>query len=138
VSVILDTSILVAAERGGVRLAPLLESLGEAPVAIAAITASELLYGCHIARDAGVRARRAAFVEALVEAIPVLPFGPPEVRRHADLWAEMARAGAAIGPHDLLIAATALAQGHGLATANRRDFSRVPGLRLVPVEQFLL
>lgn len=135
--VILDTAILVAAERGAARLAPLLESLGEEPVAIAAITASELLYGCHVARDAGVRARRSAFVEALVEAIPVLPFGPPEARRHADLWAELARAGTAIGPHDLLIAATALAQGHALVTTNQREFGRVPGLRLVAIDSYL-
>jgi len=135
--VILDTSVLLAAERGVVRLAPLLESLGEEPVAIAAITASELLHGCHRAEDAGVRARRAAFVDAVLEAIPVLPFGLVEARRHAELWAELARAGAMIGPHDLLIAATALAQGHSLVTTNQREFHRVPGLRLVAIDSFL-
>ena len=38
----LDTSVLVAAERGTVQLVPLLEAQGEAPVAIAApwVTAS--------------------------------------------------------------------------------------------------
>jgi predicted nucleic acid-binding protein len=35
-----------------------------------------------------------------------------------------------IGPHDLLVAATALAGGHALATLNRREFARVPGLVL--------
>ena len=134
---ILDTSVLLAAERGVVRLEPLLESLGEEPVAIAAITASELLHGCHRAEDAGVRARRAAFVDAVLEAIPVLPFGLVEARRHAELWAELARAGAMIGPHDLLIAATALAQGHSLVTTNQREFHRVPGLRLVAIDSYL-
>jgi len=138
VGVVLDTSVLVAGERRAVRLEPLLESLGEEPVAIAAITASELLHGCHRAGDAGVRARRAAFVEAVLDAIPVLPFGLPEARRHAELWAELARTGAMIGPHDLLIAATALAQGHSLVTTNQREFRRVPGLRLVAIDSYLV
>jgi len=136
VGVVLDTSVLVAAERRAVRFEALLESLGEESVAVAAITASELLHGCHRASDPGVRARRAAFVDALLDALPVLPFGLPEARRHAELWAELARTGSAIGPHDLLIAATALAQGHALATINQREFSRVPGLRLVATERY--
>ena len=134
---IVDTSLLVAAERGTVRFAPLLESLGDEPVAIAAITASELLHGCHRATDAGVRARRSAFVEALIAAIPVLAFGLSEARRHAELWAELVRSGAMIGPHDLQIAATALAQGYRLVTLNQREFGRVPGLRVVPVDRFI-
>ena len=135
--VVLDTSVFIAAERGAVRLEALLESLGEETVAVAAITASELLHGCHRASDPGVRARRAAFVDGLLDALPVLPFGLPEARRHAELWAELARTGKAIGPHDLLIAATALAHGHALVTFNQREFSRAPGLRLVATERYL-
>ena len=132
-----DTSLLIAAERGTVRFAALLESLGPEPVGIAAITASELLHGCHRAGDPGTRARRAEFVAALLDAIPVLPFGLAEARCHAELWADLAREGTMIGPHDLLIGATALAQGHALATMNRREFSRVAGLRLTAIERFL-
>jgi predicted nucleic acid-binding protein len=135
--VMLDTSVLVAAERGSLRLVPLLEAQGEAPVAIAAITASELLHGCHRAADAGVRARRFAFVEAVLDLVPILPFGLIEARRHAELWAQLARDGTMIGPHDLLIAATALAQGHELATLNRAEFARVAGLRLLPLDRFM-
>jgi predicted nucleic acid-binding protein len=113
-----------------------LESLGEESIAIAAITASELLHGCQRATDPGVRARRAAFVEGLLGAIPVLQFGLAEARRHAELWATLADQGTRIGPHDMLIGATALAGGHALATGNRREFSRIPGLRLVEVERF--
>ena len=128
--VVLDTSVIVAAERSAGDFAGFLESLGEEPLAIAAITASELLHGCLRARDAAVRARRGAFVDALLDTIPVLPFGLPEARRHADLWAELVRRGTMIGPHDLLVGATALAHGHALATLNRREFGRVPGLLL--------
>lgn len=43
-----------------------------------------------------------------------------------------------IGAHDLLIAATALARGYGVATLNRREFARVPGLHLVSLERFAI
>jgi len=128
VGVVLDTSIIVAAERSAGDFARFLESLGDEPVAIAAITASELLHGCLRARDAAVRARRGAFVDGLLDTIPVLPFGLPEARRHADVWAELAKRGTMIGPNDRLVGATALAHGHALVTLNRREFRRVPGL----------
>lgn len=78
---IIDTSVIVAGERGALDLEAFLRSRGTEPVAIAAITASELLHGYHRAADAGTRARRAAFVEALLNEIQVLPFGLPEARR---------------------------------------------------------
>jgi predicted nucleic acid-binding protein len=104
---------------------------------MAAITASELLHGYHRARDAGTRARRAAFVEALLDLIPVLPFGVREARQHAELWAALVRKGGVIGPHDMLIAATAIAQGDELATLNRKEFKRVGGLQLARLDSYL-
>lgn len=136
--VVLDTSILIAAERGTLRFDAWLESLGDEPVAISAITASELLHGCHRAIKAGVRARRSAYVEALLLEIPILPFGLTEARLHAEIWAELARRGAVIGPHDLLIAASAIARGFRVASMNRRDFARVAGLQLVAIDRFLV
>ena len=67
----------------------------------------------------------------------MLDFGLIEARRHAELWAGLARDGAMIGAHDLMIGATALAHGYALATLNARDFRRIPGLRLVAVEPFV-
>jgi tRNA(fMet)-specific endonuclease VapC len=135
--VILDTSVIIAGERGTLKLEAMLQSLGDEPVAIAAITASELLHGAHRGTDAGARARRAAFAEGVIDLVPVLAFALPEARRHAQLWADLLAAGAIIGPHDLLIAATALACGYGVVTLNQREFVRVPGLRVVPVAPFL-
>jgi predicted nucleic acid-binding protein len=130
--VILDSSVLIAAERGALAMPEFLASLGDEPVAMAAVTAAELLHGCHRANDAAIRARRFAFVEALIAAIPVLPFGLIEARRHAELWAECARRGVGVGAHDLLIGATALAQGYRVATRNEAEFARMPGVELVP------
>lgn len=136
--VIIDTSVFIAGERGTMQFPEFLKALGAEPVAMAAVTASELLLGYHRASDAGTRARRAAFVEALIEAMPVLPFGLPEARRHAELWDQLLRSGTMIGPHDLLIGATALAQGYSLATLNHREFAHVSGLRLIPLDAYLM
>ena len=44
--------------------------------------------------------------------------------------ADLKRKGTPIGPHDVLIAAQARRHDATLVTANTREFSRVPGLRL--------
>lgn len=134
--VVLDTTILIAAERRRFDMPAFLGSLGEAGVAIAAITAAELLYGWERAKEPELRARRGAFVEGILEALPTMTFGLAEARRHAHTWAELASRGQMIGPHDLLVAATALSADFAVATLNRREFGRVPGLTLVELNEF--
>jgi len=134
--VILDATVLIEAERGRFDMPAFLESLAEEGVAIASITAAELLFGVERAEAPGIRARRGAFVEALLEKIPTAVYGMREVRRHAELWAELAGRGQPIGEYDMLVAATALANDFQVATLNRREFERVPGLALVDVAPF--
>jgi tRNA(fMet)-specific endonuclease VapC len=98
------------------------------PIAISAITASELLHGVHRAGDPRRQARRAQFVEAILARLPVVEFGLEAARTHAQLWAEPVTRGRAVGAHDLLIGATAIAMDFQVATANARDFGRIPGL----------
>ena len=129
-AILIDTSVLVNAERRGHTLD---EATGEQDRAISVITASELLHGVHRARTGAVRARRAAFVEHLLSALEPLPITLAVARAHAEIWAELESNGNLIGAHDLWIAATALGQGMEVATANTREFERVPGLSVVPV-----
>ena len=133
-AVVLDTSLLIAAERGQLDLGTFLEGLKDEPVMLAAVTVSELVHGCHRAGSAEVAARRAAWVEQVLELFPVAAFGVAEARRHGELWAALAARGAVIGAHDMLVAATAIAQGAALATLNQKEFARVPGLRLLDVD----
>jgi tRNA(fMet)-specific endonuclease VapC len=133
VAQLIDTSVFVALERRGLRLGALAgvaPGEADAPVALASVTASELLVGVHRADTAERRLRREAFVEALLGAVPVLPFDLRVARTHARLWAQLAAAGTPVGAHDLLIAATALAHGYAVLTDNPRDFGRVPGLEV--------
>ena len=127
---LIDTSVLVDAERGGGALGRVPED-GEH--AISAITASELLHGVHRAVDAARRMRRQAYVEQVLGEVETLPLTLQLARIHAELWAELETRGEVIGIHDLWIAATALGHGLRIATANARDFERVPGLELLAV-----
>ena len=128
---LIDSSVLIAAERGALDLEHLLTGSAEMELAISAITAAELLHGVHRASKARYRAQREAFVERLLEAWPVLPFDFTAARIHARVWSSLAAKGVSIGAHDLIIAATALANGLALVTHDKRRFSKVPGLQVV-------
>jgi len=129
-AVLIDTTVLVNAERRGQSLD---EAIGDQDRAISVITASELLHGVHRAQTGAVRARRSAFVEHVISSIEPLPVTTAIARAHAEIWAELEKDGNLIEAHDLWIAATALSHGMDVATANTRDFGRVPGLNVVPV-----
>lgn len=129
-ALLIDASILIEHERGRIDLDGKLEGRGAEEFFLSVVTASELLHGVHRAADPGVRTRRSAFVEAILEHFPILPIEVATARAHARLWADLAAAGALIGPHDLWLAAACLAHGLSIATANTREFERVPGLRV--------
>jgi len=131
VGTLIHSSILVAAERRTLDFDSVMAAHGEEPVGIAAITASELLHGVHRAATAAQRRRREAFVERLLDVLPVFPFDLVTARLHASLWAGLAAQGASIAPHDLLIGATALAVGFRVATRDGRSFGKIPGLEVV-------
>ena len=57
-----------------------------------------------------------------------VPFGRPEAAAAARVRADLEAEGRPIGPYDVLIAGTALAQGAVLVTRNVREFNRVRGL----------
>ena len=128
---LIDSSVLVAAERGTLDLEGTLDAHADEPVGIAAITASELLHGVHRATTTAQRQRREAFVERLLAVLPVFPFDLVTARLHASLWADLAAKGASVGSHYLLIGATAIALGYRVATRDRRSFGKIPGLNVV-------
>lgn len=126
--VLIDASVLIDRERGRLDLSERIRGREQEEFFLSVVTASELLHGVHRARSSSVRARRSAFVEAVLERFPILPIDVATARSHARIWADLAAAGDLIGSHDLWLAATCLADGLTLATGNARDFERVPGL----------
>ena len=130
---LIDSSVFIAGERGQLELADLLESLGGEPLALSAVTASELLYGMHRTRTIAQRNRRNAYVEAIFAQMTVIAFDLAVARVHSALSAELDRTGRQIGAHDLMIAATAMAHDYRVATRDQRSFSRIPGLETVSI-----
>jgi tRNA(fMet)-specific endonuclease VapC len=130
VAALIDTSILIAYERGQLDVASRVAGREAEEVFLSVISASELLHGAHRATDAAVRARRLAFVEAVLARFPVLEIDLEVARAHAALWSGLAQAGEMIGVHDSWIAATCIARDLALITGNIREFNRVPGLRV--------
>ena len=127
---LIDSSVLIDVERGRVVLGVLLEGRGDRGVAMAAITAAELLHGVHRLRASKRKTRAEAVVETLLSSIPVIPFDLVCARAHARLGAELARRGITVGTHDLMIGATALARGLSIITSDQRSFPRIPGLEI--------
>ena len=74
------------------------------------------------------RRRREAFVEGLLARLPILSFDAVAARIHARLSAELVANGTAVGPHDLIIAATALTKDYIVTTRDERSFPRMPGV----------
>lgn len=130
--VLIDTTVLIDAERDSKVLDQLPQDERHA---ISVVTVSELLHGVHRAAPDHVRIRRQVVVDALLGAIEQLPITSRVARVHAQIWADLQSKGQVIGAHDLWIAATALAHGLVLATANTSDFERVPALELLPIEK---
>ena len=124
---LIDSSVLIAAERGQLNFDDI---AAEEDVAISAVTASELLHGVHRARKPTQRHRRQAFVEGLMAQLPVIAFDLIVARVHASLWAELAKRGVAVGERDLMIGATAIAKGYAIATRDERSFPKIPGLKV--------
>ena len=130
---LIDTSILIAAERGELDLNKFAAEHGETDLALAAISASELLHGIHRLRRSARKIRTEAWVEGILSAIPVLPFDLACARAHARLGAQLARKGGKVGAHDLIIGASALARGYAVITRDKRSFVRIPDLEVLLV-----
>jgi tRNA(fMet)-specific endonuclease VapC len=122
---ILDTTVFVDAERRGRKLERMIAD--EDDVAIAAVTAAELLVGVELADDTR-RAARASFVRSVLDTVPVEDYDVQVARVHAILLAHTRRTGRPRGAHDLIIAATAAARDRLVVSTDTAAFADLPGV----------
>jgi len=123
----LDTNTISYFLRGEGNVAETLLSHSPADIGVPSIVRYELLYGA--LRHSLPSARRKGLKSLLDSCIP-LPFGIAESETAAHVRITLERNGTPVGPHDLLIAATALTNGAVLVTRNTKEFGRIEGLRL--------
>ena len=124
---LMDTNILsdlVRHPQGTV--AARISVVGEETVCTSIIVAAELRFGAAKSGSKNLADR----VDLILSALEILPLEAPGDHHYGDLRHHLARQGTLIGPNDLLIAAHALAAGLTVVTANAREFSRVPGLKV--------
>ena len=128
--IILDTSVLIEAERREFEIDKFTENREEEIFGLSVITVSELLHGVHRADSAIRRLKRSAYVEKAIELFPIYVFEISIARIYAELWSDLAKKGIQIGAHDLIIGSTALSLGFSVATYNVRHFERIEGLKI--------
>lgn len=132
---ILDSSVLIAAERQGKNarqaLAEVaLRAAGE-DVAVSVVSLIELAHGAARANTPQRKAARRQFLNELMAALPVHPVTVAVALRAGQTDGENAAQGVRVALSDLLIGVTALELGYRVATANVRHFQMVPGLEIV-------
>jgi predicted nucleic acid-binding protein len=132
---ILDSSLLVAAERQGKNarqlLADIARQVGETEVAISVITLIELAHGAARAGTPERKAKRQQFIQELMTALPIRSVTAPDALRAGKIDGENQARGIRIPLSDLLIGVTALELGFSVATTNLRHFRLVPGPSVV-------
>lgn len=128
--VILDTSVLIEAERRESEIQQFAESREEEVFGLSVISVAELLHGVHRADSTTRRLKRSAYVEKVIELFPIYNFEISIARIYAELWSDLSKRGFQIGAHDLIIGSTALSLGFSVATYNKRHFERIEGLKI--------
>lgn len=122
---LLDTTFLVDAERGGIDLDEAISD--DDNVAIAAITVAELLVGVRLASPRR-RESRATYVNEILESLPLISYDSAVAHEHAELLVAVREEGRPRGAHDLMIAATARATDRTIVTADQQAFTDLPGV----------
>jgi len=122
---ILDTSVLIAYERGTIDR----NALDNDELAVAAVSIAEYRVGIELADSAARAADRARALAAITSVVDVLDYTEATAASHARLIAHARRSGTPRGVHDLIIAAHALQTGRTVWTFDAKArFAHLPGV----------
>src|ERR1700730_7071725 len=116
-AIILDADLIIGGERGTFDLHGWLASRPEEQFEIAAVTVAELWHGVERASRTH-KVKRQHYLEAILQALPIIPYTEQTAYEHARIWAELETLGKMIGFYDVIVAATALERGSHVATFN--------------------
>ena len=104
------------------------DALDAGTLAISSITVAELEFGV---QKSQYPSQNQQALEQFLLPLVILDFDHEAARTYGKLRAWLETRGKTIGALDMLIAAHALSKGLPLATNNVREFSRVPGLKVI-------
>jgi tRNA(fMet)-specific endonuclease VapC len=132
--VILDTSVLVTAERRnqtvGQIFAQFRTAFGEIEAGLSVVTVVELTHGLHRAKLDEQRHRRKVFLDDLLTDLSIYPVTTNIAKLAGRISGQEAEHGVNLPFEDLLIGATALDPGWPVVTHNVRHFQMIPNLAI--------
>jgi predicted nucleic acid-binding protein len=132
---ILDSSVVIAAERRGENVTQMLKQIvaatGDQRAVLSSIGLTELVHGIYRAQSAAALSRRDAFIRELLSVVEVYPYTRETALLAGKIDGEQQGRGITVPFSDLLIGATALEVGYLLLTVNARHFRLIPNLTVV-------
>ena len=128
---LLDTDAAIALIKGRPQAVEWLRRRAPAEVVISSVSKAGLYYG---ARKSERVEHNLGVLNRFFEPLRSLTFDDRAAEEYGVIRADLERAGTPIGPNDLLIATLARSRDLTLVSLNRREFSRVAGLRLTGFE----
>lgn len=132
---ILDSSVVIAAERRGDNVTQMLKQIvaatGDQRAVLSAVGLTELVHGIYRAQTTAARNRRDSFIRELLNDVEVYPYTKETALLAGKIDGEQQNRGIIIPFGDLLIGATALEVSYSVLTVNVRHFERIPGLSVV-------
>ena len=123
----LDTNTLIYFFKGLGDVSNRLLATPPGEIAIPAVVLYELEVG--IGKSTSPR-KRAIQLKEMTSLVNIISFGQTEAKCAASIRIKLEKQGIPIGPYDILIAASALANNSTLVTHNTREFERVSGLKI--------
>ena len=135
--VVLDSGVVIAAERRGHNVLQMLKEIaavaGDQRAVISSVGLTELVHGIYRADTTQTRGRREAFINELLEDVEVYSYTRETAFLAGRIDGEQRARGEIIPFVDLLIGATALQFGYSIATVNVRHFALIPALSILKV-----
>jgi predicted nucleic acid-binding protein len=132
---ILDSSVVIAAERRGDTVEKLIEQVisvtGDQDAALSSVGLTELVHGIYRAQTQAMRLLRQSFIDELLSDLTIYPYTKATALLAGKIDGEQQAQGVTIPFGDLLVGATALELGFPVLTVNLRHFRLIPGLKIV-------
>ncbi|HYY72609.1 MAG TPA: PIN domain-containing protein [Candidatus Bathyarchaeia archaeon] len=132
---VLDSSVVIAAERRGDNVTQMLKQIvaatGDQRAVLTSVGLTELVHGIYRAQTAQARSRRDSFIRELLNDLEVYAYTKETALLAGKIDGEQRSRGIIIPFGDLLIGATALEVGYSMLTVNVRHFRLIPGLTVI-------
>lgn len=125
---LLDTNACIAVLNSSSQpLVARLQSHNPGDILLCSVVKAELIYGAYHSSRAADNLR---LLDCFFGPFISLPFDDACCDVYGRIRSDLAQSGTIIGPNDLLIAATTVANDLTLVTANSKEFGRVAGLSI--------